>query len=94
MSPLALPDVDLDVTVLEDLEFDHTPKCDNDKCERDATHLIRCHCQNGVEYICSECAVDLKSQAMANPFAAVIIFDKVKSCGHVAPVIGCSIVPL
>lgn len=96
MCPVADTDVDMDVElkILEDLDFDTTPQCDNESCNKDATHVIRCHCQQGVEYICAECAIGLRQAAMANPLAAVILFDKNKSCGHLSPVIACSIEPL
>jgi len=87
--PLAEPDVDLDTSILEDLNFDHTPKCDNDTCDNDATHTIRCHCGVGMEYSCSTCIISMQQDDLG-----VIKFDGNKSCGHLSLIIMCTVAPL
>lgn len=87
--PALLPDVDIDTSILEALDFDVTPKCDNDTCERDATHTIRCHCRRGVEFSCFQCVTEI----LAEPLA-IIKFDPQKSCGHLSSLHVCEIAPL
>ena len=83
-----------DILVLEDLNFDHTPKCDNDTCDNNATHLIRCHCGVGTEYSCITCVNQMQDAGKGNPIAGAIQFDGNKSCGHLSLISLCSIVPL
>lgn len=88
--PALLPEVDIDTSILEALDFDHTPKCDNEECENDATHTIRCHCRKGVEFSCFGCVTEI----LAGSPTAIIIFDKQKSCGHMSSLHICEIAPL
>lgn len=83
-----------DILVLEDLNFDHTPKCDNDICDKDATHLIRCHCGVGTEYSCLACINDMQDAGRIDPVAGAIKFDPNKSCGHLSLIDMCTISPL
>ena len=94
MTAIAEPVVDNETTLLEDLDFDHTPKCDNDTCDNDATHMIRCHCQGGTEYSCLKCINDMQDAAEINPLAGMILFDGNKSCGHQSFIFLCTISPL
>jgi len=87
--PIAVQDLEL--TVLEQLDFDDTPKCDNDSCDRDATHMIRCHCGVGAEFTCFPCVEEMKN---AEPGNDVIWFDPAKSCGHLTLISLCEITPL
>lgn len=94
--PLPLQDTstDLDLSVLEDLDFDHTPKCDNETCDNDATHLIKCNCGKGTEYSCMECIISMKEGALRDLLGGVIAFDPNKSCGHVTLINLCEIAPI
>lgn len=87
--PALLPDVDIDTSILEALDFDATPKCDNNTCERDATHTIRCHCRKGVEFSCAQCIMEIKATD-----GAYIMFDPNKSCGHFSSLDICEIAPI
>ena len=85
---------ELDTTILEALEWDDTPKCDNDTCDKDATHIIRCHCGVGAEFSCLACINDMQDAAQTNPLAGSILFDAKKSCGHFSLILICTISPL
>lgn len=90
--PVLVPDTisEIDASVLEELDFDATPKCDGEGCERDATHTIRCVCRKGVEFSCFPCIQQLQEAGLM----AAIMFDPNKSCGHVVPFVTCTINPL
>lgn len=94
MSPAVETINETDILVLEDLNFDHTPKCDNDICDNDATHLIRCHCGVGTEYSCIGCINSMKESGAVNPIFGGIKFDPNKSCGHFSLIDACEITPL
>lgn len=84
-----------ETTLLEELDFSHTPKCDNEICDNDATHLIRCHCGSGTEYSCLTCITNMRQDAIENPaFGGFIQFDGSKACGHLSLIILCKITPL
>lgn len=90
MSTLTGNTLDTDVSILEDLNLDMTPKCDADDCDNDATHTIRCSCIQGVEFTCWTCAVSMQEFKDT----LVIRFDPEKSCGHHTPFAECTISPL
>lgn len=83
-----------DILILEDLNFDYTPKCDNDNCDNDATHLIRCHCGVGSEYSCINCINQMQPSGKYNQNEGAIQFDGNKSCGHLSLISLCTIIPL
>jgi hypothetical protein len=80
---------EVDQALLEELDLYTNPKCDNEECERDATHLIRCHCRSGVEFSCFPCIMEIMSMPGAG-----IQFDPSKSCGHMSSLHFCEINPL
>jgi hypothetical protein len=102
MSGLAMPDIDLDLTVLEELDKDLTPKCDGEGCNRDATHTITCPCGKGTEFSCMPCIesmkdggkVELNGKVILDLGGGIILFDPTKSCGHRAKIDDCAINPL
>lgn len=94
MSTATELDSDLDTVLLESLDFDNTPKCDNDTCEKDATHIIRCHCGVGAEFSCIGCINDMQDAAAIHPLGGIIRFDGNKSCGHMSLITVCTISPL
>ena len=85
---------DIEIQLLNDLNFDHTPKCDNDVCDNDASHLIRCHCSVGTEYSCLSCIDNMKEAGKNNPMDGGILFDPNKSCGHFSLIFICTITPI
>lgn len=89
--PALLPDTttDIDLSLLEEFDIDLTPQCDNENCENDATHMIRCHCRRGVEFSCFPCIQLISSDALA-----IIKFDPSKSCGHLSSLHVCEITPI
>jgi len=90
-----MPTITEDTTVLENLEFSFTPKCDNDSCDNDATHLIKCACAKGTEFSCQTCIMNMLADAATNPpLGGLIGFDPNKSCGHVTLINLCEIAPL
>lgn len=95
MPAIAEPTVDIDLTVLEDIFGDMTPKCDNETCERDATHTITCgQCGVGTEFSCFPCVQSMQAAAAENFLAGTIRFDPQKSCGHITFITLCRIDPL
>ena len=92
--PLAETTTDLGTELIEELDFDHTPKCDNETCDNDATHIIRCNCGKGTEFSCFACITGMLNAATINPIGGLIIFDPNKSCGHATLITLCEISPL
>jgi hypothetical protein len=93
MAAIADPTTEFDTIVLSELDFDLTPKCDNESCDNDATHTITCPCTKGSEFSCYTCIMSMKQAALDDPDYA-ILFDPQKSCGHVARINDCTINPL
>jgi hypothetical protein len=87
-------DADIETILLEDLDLDITPQCDNEFCDNEATHIIRCVCQKGAEFSCFTCVLLFKQAVNEIPEKAIIFFDPEKSCGHITPFALCSVSPL
>lgn len=83
---------ELDLSALEELDYGFTQKCDNEECDRDATHQIRCHCKVGSEFSCLPCIQAMKSEVPLG--GGFIFFDPSKSCGHLSLISLCEIAPL
>jgi len=93
MSTLTEPSLDL--TELESLIEDATPKCDNEDCERDATHTLTCGtCKKGTEFSCYPCIISMQEAARLGLWDGVVLFDPTKSCGHPSHISDCIINPL
>ncbi len=84
----------IDISVLEDLDLDTEPNCDNDMPgldEHKATHSVRCACRTGVEFTCLPCMLMFKALPKD---LAYISFNPNKSCGHTCHIDDCEIAPL
>lgn len=89
--PILDVDLDVDLSILESLDEVIPCSADNDNCKNEATHLLGCG-------IC-----DQKETACQLHIAYIILMKKVipkspivfnATCGHVCPVIECSVNPL
>ena len=90
MPVTAEPIQDLDLSILDAYDFDHTPKCDVNGCDNDATHVLICgECGEGTEYICIGCIIFAQDAAKVKKSYGNFRFDK--SCKHSSNVLDCQI---